>query len=355
MDVTNEWRTWTLQITDSRGAPSGAMLNVAACAFVPPRPPLQAALVVPTSPVVQGILLPEVSPGSASMESWIAGALELDSRGSWVMGGPRLRRSSSTVSSVDCSESDGELIPHQEPSNEEESGSPAVVQPSSSSSAVPESCRAGPEVYHIASVGRASVHCSPGVQESKADGAGSQPGPSAPSSSSSAVPESCRAGPLRAVPESRSSAVPESCRAGSSAASAPPADVMREPILPWSCDLEVLRFSWADQLAELQAGRLPVGVSQAAPLSCLFVGFNIHRQAYGAEQAFSSVLTVEAKLLDDLRRNLRRFGARNEADWTPATQPTFLEAGGRKAVEAFLDRTREGSLLHGVLVSWAGT
>jgi hypothetical protein len=130
---------------------------------------------------------------------------------------------------------------------------------------------------------------------------------------------------------------------------------MREPILPWSCDLEVLRFSWADQLAELQAGRLPVGVSQAAPLSCLFVGFDIRRQAYGAEQAFSSVLTVEAKLLDDLSRNLRRFGARNEANWTPATQQTFLETGGRRAVDAFLDGTREGSLLHGVLVSWAGT
>ena len=160
------------------------------------------------SPVVQGILLPEVSPGSASMESWIAGALELDSHGSWVMGGPRLRRSSSTVSSVDCSESDGELIPHQEPSNEEESGSPAVVQPSSSSSAVPESCRAGPEVYHIASAGRVSSSGGPEASRAcssapaathgagvaaESGSAGSQPGPSAPGagsggSTSSATP-----------------------------------------------------------------------------------------------------------------------------------------------------------------------
>ena len=75
------------------------------------------------------------------------------------------------------------------------------------------------------------------------------------------------------------------------------------------------------------------------------------------QQCFVDALNFEAKdrkLLDDIGRNLQRFKARHNSEWSPAKAATPLEMGATKAVQAFLEQMKAGVLLHGVLVSWAG-
>lgn len=125
------------------------------------------------------------------------------------------------------------------------------------------------------------------------------------------------------------------------------------PPVPWTLCVGAATLPFWSVLEQLRAGQLPNGVSgtELRDLSFIVVGYNWHSRAYFTDQQMRELLPLKVtQLFKQLGESLGHYEQQ-----VVLQQGLHSQSFARQVCKEFIRLTAEGTLLHGVLLTYAGT